>query len=170
VNKFFLIIFATNIIKMGVDFYNCGYCNRVYADCEDNVECCYCDELLCEDCEYIVKVPLYECDGDCIEETGYKGEEEDKKEEEGNKKGKVCTCSKKAIELHTKKCDQFACCKSRGSHVICKKCLFIEDPYKVSTNEVVDFLIEKGMYESLEEVLALCREEKKAKKQKEETV
>lgn len=37
---------------MGVDYYNCEFCNEIYADCTDYGSCKICNKSACPNCYY----------------------------------------------------------------------------------------------------------------------
>lgn len=39
------------MIKLGVNYYNCGNCNKIFNDCED-LRMCICERRFCSECMY----------------------------------------------------------------------------------------------------------------------
>lgn len=145
---------------MGVDYYNCTECNQIYADCGDYKTCCWCRDGFCGYCDGVQEV-LLKCNGDCIESTGYT-------EEEGSEKEEGCVCADKVKRLRNNEychCDTSELEEEKPHHLICKKCLYVEDPYKVDDTELLEFLVEHTEFSSMGEAREECRNLKMKYKQ-----
>lgn len=136
---------------MGIDYYNCAECKQIYADCGDYKTCCVCRDGFCGWCLGVQSVPL-KCDGNCTKSTGYTVGE-------GSEKEEGCVCADKVKMLYKEgycHCDTSEE-EENPRHLICNKCLYIEDPYKVDDTELMEFLVEHTEFSSVEEAREDCR-------------
>lgn len=132
---------------MGVDYYTCSECNRIFADCEVYYACLCCGRDLCHKCKrFVFSIPRI-CDKKCIE--GFSSAEYNS-DEELDHFNEICTCMPKITE-HRK---HFL----HDHENFCKRCLIDDKPYGISDRMLLSFLIKKTDFTSIGAARIFCKE------------